>query len=221
VFSSGIAPLVYQRMRLADHIVSRALQTNNACLNNLATTGAAAHETDQTLLLGETDRLLSLWQLMKPFIDEDQFRHARKSLKRARHHLSGSDRQIRQFALQLAGELTDERLARDLLIVARQMCPRIQPAGSRQNALPVRPSDLHLTYQQDSANWRSLKEFGQTADVQLIRSGMVGCYRMGRALFAQWKTVRDSEIDIQQLLGMTRRLRHQTSSVAASSNAWA
>ena len=204
-----MSALVYQRMRLADHIVSRALQTNNACLNNLATTGAAAHEADRHLLLGETDRLLSLWQLMKPFVDEDQCRQARGKLKQAHRDLCGPERLIRQFALDLAGELTDERLARDLLSVARQMPPRSDAQGGRQSVVSVRSSDLHLTYQQDSASWRNLKEFGQTADVQLIRLGIVGCYKKGRGLFNSWKTIRNCEPDLRQLLRRVCRLRHQ------------
>lgn len=171
---------MYGRMQFADYVVSYALQVNTDCLQRLT----VAESDDSEALAGRdfrplrrnTERLLSLWQMMHWSVGKAPYRSGVERLKEAQRLLPVGTYWVDRAAQQLLAKIDDPKSARAIEI-ARQGVLDVQ--GS-----PVAPDIERLSclFQDESECWRDYALLRKVQDYDLIEHGIGRAYGKSRRL---------------------------------------
>jgi hypothetical protein len=171
---------MYGRMQFADYIVGYALQANTDCLQKLAvaetTPRSGLSGKDVLQLRRNSQRLLSLWQMMHWCVGKAPYRSGIKRLREAQDLLPIDERWVEQASQQLLAKIDDEKFTAAVEI-ARQGIVDLQG--------PSRVVDLDglsCLFQEESECWRDYALLRKVQDYDLIEHGIGRAYSKSRRL---------------------------------------
>lgn len=176
---------MYGRMQFADYIVSYALQANTDCLQRLAlaekndgdapATGMFSAK-DVRQLRRNTERLLSLWQMMHWSVGKAPYRSGVERLRETQRLLPVGKRWVERAAQQLLAKVDDSQLATAVELackgVVELQAPSVTADGDRLSCL----------YQDESECWRDYALLRKVQDYDLIEHGIGRAYGKSRRL---------------------------------------
>lgn len=171
---------MYGRMQFADYIVSYALQVNTDCLQRLTVAEATHRDVleakDARQLRANTERLLSVWQMMHWSVGKAPYRCGIERLAAAERLLPVGTRWIDGAAQQLLAKVDDPKLVRAVELA------RVGVLDLQGPAVAVDLDALSCLFQAESECWRDYALLRKVQDYDLIEHGIGRAYSKSRRL---------------------------------------